>query len=321
MKISINIGELQVVEDRTVTKRISGILGEKIETVESYVLTSTPKLHGNHLPLVITPVSMDYYNGIAVKSDGISEYVYNDSSTFAKSMVINGPMLKSGSGTIEINPMYTIEDTAEVESAEQVDGNWVLKLKGKNYLYSRLTGTPVTGKLTVLGRSFYLTLGDRIAKITIDQVLKVNDNSVEMTSDEYNQRVAEEIQRKIDYFYGSDYATAKYDTEIHSYVIQMTKAGANEIKISEASSTEDLSYFGFVAPKVVKGSEPWLNTRIVFMTGKMANIYGYTANIISPEKVSIDSALLTLDSADDIVGEKVLVVSARPINYYIVVFK
>ena len=322
--MNIVLSELKVTEGQSVTKRIAGLIGEEIEAMETYALKAEPNAQGVYAPITITPVSFDYLGGIAVKGDGVSQYVFNDNSLLVgKALICNGPTPKNTEGTIEITPLYNVIDSAKVLAAAQ-DGEdlskWTLTLEDKNYLYSSIYGSPVTGKLAVVGRSFVLSAGNRLAQIIIDQVLQEGDVLANMTSDEYNARVAEEIQRKIEYFFGTGFATASYNTTEQRYQIVMNTAGATYLNIS-AISAEDLSYFGFVSPTYNVGSEDLEHPRVVFMTGGLIDMEGYAADITGPDTidVTIDEALDA--SEEDFVGQSILLGNAGTVNYEVIIYK
>lgn len=322
--MNIVLSELKVTEGQSVTKRIAGLIGEEIEAMETYALKAEPNAQGVYAPITITPVSFDYLGGIAVKGDGVSQYVFNDNSLLVgKALICNGPTPKNTEGTIVITPLYNVIDSAKVLAAVQ-DGvdptKWTLTLEDKNYLYSSIYGTPVTGKLSVIGRSFVLSAGSRLAQIIIDQVLKEGDVLAEMTSDEYNARVAEEIQRKIDYFFGTGFATASYNTNAQRYQIIMDTVGAVNLNIS-ATSTEDLSYFGFAAPTYNVGSDDLEFPRAVFMTGGLIDMEGYAADITGPDTMDVIIPELLEAAEEDFVGQSILVGNAGTINYEVIIYK
>ena len=320
--MNIQLGELQVIEDRAITKRLSGIIGEDVGAAESYTLTAVPNENGVYSPITITPVSFDYYGGVVIKGSGVSEYLVNDANMFVgKSLVLSGPMPKNVSGTVFIQPLYAAEDYATVTDAVQGEGGtWELTLGNKTYLYSSIYGTPVTGKLNVIGRSFSLDLGGRLAQIIIDQIYKDGDDPAEMTSNQYNTRVAEEMQRKIDFFFGPGYATATYNTAAQRYEISMAVAGPIELKVVTVTR-EDLSYFGFVAPTYNVGSEELNNPGLVFLTGSLADMDPVDAIIAPPNKIVVTFATEPLPVKEELVGQKVMLVSSRPISYDVMIYR
>jgi len=322
--MNIVLSELKVTESQSVTKRLAGLIGEEIEAMETYSLKAEPSDLGVYTPITITPVSFDYLGGIAVKGDGVSQYVFNDSNLIiAKTLICNGPTPKNTEGTIEITPLYKVIDTAKVLTAVQdsVDLTlWTLTVEDKNYLYSSIYGTPVTGKLNVVGRSFVLSAGSRLAQIVIDQVLQEGDVLADMTSDEYNARVAEEIQRKIEYFFGTGFATASYNTTEQRYQIVMDTAGAVHLNIS-STSTEDLSYFGLVSPTYNVGSDDLTYPRVAFMTGGLVDMEGYTADITGPDTINVIIPEALEAAEDDFVGQSILLGERGTINYEVIIYK
>lgn len=327
--MNIVIDELQVMENRAITKRIAGIIGEDISAMETYSLTAEPDSEGAYASISIKPVSFDYYGGVIIKGDGVSEYIFNETSmAIGKTIIYNGPTPKNESGEIGISPLYKIIDTAVVSAAAKASTQpeaeeyelWDITLTGKNYLYSAVYGTPITGKLAVVGRSFILSTGRRLAKIYIDQVLQEGDVLADMTSDEYNARVAQEIQRKLDYFFGTGYATASYNTAEQRHEIIMATAGSVNMTIG-ADTTEDLAYFGFVSPTYVTGSEPLSFPRLVMMTGDLTDMNGYVAEITAPSIITAQIPKDLAAEAGDFVGKSVLVANAEALQYEIIIYK
>lgn len=322
--MNILLSELQVIENSTITKRVPGILGETIEAMETYSLKAEPNSQGAYAPITIMPVSFNFYGGVVIKGDGVSDYAFNDSSMVTgKTLVINGPTPKNEEGTIVITPKYNVVDFAKVLTAvnSEIDPTkWVLTLEDKNYLYSSVIGTPITGKLNVVGRSFIISTSGRIARITIDVVLQDGDVPGDMTSDQYNQRVAEEIQRKIEYFFGTGYANSTYNTTTKCYQIIMAQAGANEISIT-GTVTEDLSYFGFVSPTYNIGSENLPFPRITPLTGDLVNMDGYAAEIVGPSTIEATIPVELAPLPEELEGTTIMLANCGTINYQVVVFK
>lgn len=323
--MNIHLSELQVIENRAITKRIAGILGEEINNIETYALTASPDGNGDYMERSITPVSFDYFNGIVIKSDGISECDVNDSSMLiGKSFVLNGPYPMGETGTITIKPMYKIIDRGTVSAATEVGeggtGVFDLTITGKNYLYSSVVGTPVTGKLNVIGRSFILTAAGRMAQIIIDVVLQEGDVLSTMTSDEYNARVAEEIQRKINFFFGEAFAACSYDTITKCYKIVLLTAGATAMAVT-ASSMEDLSYFGMVAPTISLGSEALAHPRVVMMTGGLIGMDGYPCEITAPDTIRVTVPVEETPAAEDFVDQLMILGNAEAISYEMVIYQ
>ena len=322
--MNILLTELQVIENKSITKRVSGILGETIEAIETYNLKAEPNSQGVYDPITITPVSFDYYGGLVIKGDGVSDYVFNESNMITgKTLVISGPTPKNAEGTIEITPKYNVIDYAKVLTAVRDETDltkWVLTLEGKNYLYSSVVGTPITGKLNVIGRSFILSADGRLAKIIIDQLLKDGDILAEMTSDQYNERVAEEIQRKIEYFFGTEFATCTYNTNTKCYQIIMKQVGATNVSIT-GTATEDLSYFGLVNPVYRIGSDDLLLPKVVVLTGDLADMDGYAADITGPNTIAVTIPVELEPAEDELVGNTIMLGNCGTINYQVVVYK
>lgn len=315
--MNIQLTELQVIDGQSITKRLSGILGDTITAAETYAYTA--EFDGtDYSKLTLMPVSFKWLGGIIVKTDGVSSFsIYGEPMFFGQSYIRKGPIPVTDAGII-ITPMFKIIDTAKVLTAVASDGTITLTLDGKNYLYSTVTGTPITGKLNVVGRSIILSSGGRIAQLVIDVVLKEGDVLGEMTSDQYNTRVAEELQRKIDYFFGTTHATCVYDTTTSCYKITLLEAGATPISIT-ADSLGDLSYFGFVSPTYLLGSEPLAYPMISVMTGEAASTYALPATITGPATITIGHRKDM--EISDFVNAWISIGDCVPINYDIVLYQ
>ena len=119
--MNIQISDVQVTDNKAITKRMSALIGADIRAMETYNMTATPKADGGYEPIDIKTVSFDHINGVVIKSNGISEYLFmpdngasrntiKGSSFLIDRLVSDGQMRE-----ININPLYNVVDYAVVE--------------------------------------------------------------------------------------------------------------------------------------------------------------------------------------------------------------
>lgn len=333
--MNIQISDVQVTDNKAITKRMSALIGADIRAMETYNMTATPKADGGYEPIDIKTVSFDHINGVVIKSNGISEYLFmpdngasrntiKGSSFLIDRLVSDGQMRE-----ININPLYSVVDYAVVENAvyNATTRQWTLTIKERNYVYSSITGTPITGKLEMINRRLVLSSEGRIAELVIDEVLQPGDKIDIMTSDEYHIRVAEELQRKLNFFFGENYCNVIYDISISSYVFSLKKPGANQMAIT-SSRSEDLSYFGMRCPSIKLGSPDMNYPSIRFMAGPMAE-YGDIDVVLSyPNKMIVAFPSPTPgvrespDSLDiDAIDETIMLCQKGEIKYEVILYQ
>jgi hypothetical protein len=325
VQMDINISDVQVTENRAVTTRMAALLGTTIDALETYNMTAEPDESGAYGPIEINTVSFKYINGMIIKSNGVSEYIIpnTEGATIAhiigKSLLLDRPLADVALRNISIQPMYNILDYAVVEDAVYEDDKWTLTIKDRNYVYSSITGTPITGKLEMLGRRLILSSEGRIAELVIDTVLREGDDIETMTSDEYHTRVAEELQSKLNYFFGDGYCNAGYDTDTSCYVFSLKEAGEIAMGIT-SSRAEDLSYFGMRCPTVKLGSEDMENPTIRFLAGNMAAEGDISVTLAYPNKMETTDDAGTWDPAD-IIGATFMLCETGDISYEVILYK
>lgn len=207
--------------------------------------------------------------------------------------------------------LYTTNGTDPVVGVEEViadpEIDYIsIEVLDRNYMYSSITGTPVTGLLNMIGRKFVLTAEKRIAEVIIERIFEPEDNPSTIESDAYHARVAQEITRKLSYFFGEGYCVAEYNTDTKCYRIRMMKAGNIAMSIS-STTMEDLSYFGLVSQTYVAGSDAIESPVIRSLSGTAAQYENIPVTIEHPNIIKISGTVV--DSLDNDIDAEALAAS------------